>query len=100
MRHILEINDLSSSERNRVLDLAATPDPARVLTGQGMALIFEKPSARTRNSMEMWDISHIMSLSIKIILIVSHKVFRKQPYNGAAFLGANNLKRERPIGYF
>ena len=53
MRHILEINDLSSSELNRVLDLAATPDPARVLTGQGMALIFEKPSARTRNSMEM-----------------------------------------------
>jgi len=53
MRHILEIDDLSSSELDRVLDLAAMPDPARVLTGKGMALIFEKPSARTRNSMEM-----------------------------------------------
>jgi ornithine carbamoyltransferase len=53
MRHILEIDDLSSSELGRVLDLAASSDPARVLTGKGMALIFEKPSARTRNSMEM-----------------------------------------------
>jgi ornithine carbamoyltransferase len=53
MRHILEIDDLSSSELGRVLDLATAPDPARVLTGKGMALIFEKPSARTRNSMEM-----------------------------------------------
>ncbi len=53
MRHILEIDDLSSSELARVLDLAAAPDPARVLTGKGMALIFEKPSLRTRNSMEM-----------------------------------------------
>lgn len=53
MRHILEIDDLSPSELARVLDLAAAPDPARILTGKGMALIFEKPSARTRNSMEM-----------------------------------------------
>ena len=53
MRHILEIDDLSSSELGRVLDLAASSDPARVLAGKGMALIFEKPSARTRNSMEM-----------------------------------------------
>lgn len=53
MRHILEIDDLSPSELARVLDLAAAPDPARVLAGKGMSLIFEKPSARTRNSMEM-----------------------------------------------
>ncbi|GJM37768.1 MAG: ornithine carbamoyltransferase [Acidimicrobiales bacterium] len=53
MRHFLEIDDLSSVELARVLDLSSTADPARVLAGKGMALIFEKPSARTRNSMEM-----------------------------------------------
>ncbi|MFT7609587.1 MAG: ornithine carbamoyltransferase [Candidatus Aldehydirespiratoraceae bacterium] len=53
MRHFLEIDDLASSELQRVLDLASSTDPARVLAGKGMALIFEKPSARTRNSMEM-----------------------------------------------
>ena len=36
-----------------VLDLAERPDPPQVLDGQGVALLFEKPSARTRNSMEM-----------------------------------------------
>ena len=53
MRHLLEVDDLSPSELERVLDLAAAPDPPRVLAGKGVALIFEKPSARTRNSMEM-----------------------------------------------
>lgn len=53
MRHLLEIDDLSPEEFTRVLDLATEPDPARVLAGKGMALVFEKPSARTRNSMEM-----------------------------------------------
>ena len=53
MRHLLEIDDLSVSELAAVLDLARRPDPPQVLAGQGMALLFEKPSARTRNSMEM-----------------------------------------------
>ena len=53
MRHFLEVDDLSAGELDRVLDLASMPDPPRVLAGKGMALIFEKPSARTRNSMEM-----------------------------------------------
>lgn len=53
MRHFLEVDDLSATELERVLDLASTAEPARVLAGKGMALIFEKPSARTRNSMEM-----------------------------------------------
>ena len=35
-----------------MLDLAEKP-ASPVLAGQGMALLFEKPSARTRNSMEM-----------------------------------------------
>jgi len=53
MRHLLEIDDLSVDELLAVLDLAETPEPPQVLAGKGMALVFEKPSARTRNSMEM-----------------------------------------------
>lgn len=53
MRHFLEVDDLSKAELKQVLDLS---DPARaqpVLAGKGVALIFEKPSNRTRNSCEM-----------------------------------------------
>ncbi|HET7651424.1 MAG TPA: ornithine carbamoyltransferase [Acidimicrobiales bacterium] len=53
MRHLLEIDDLSGVEVTAVLDLAEERTPPAVLTGRGMALVFEKPSARTRNSMEM-----------------------------------------------
>ena len=52
-RHLLEIDDLTPGELGLVLDLATDPDPRPVLAGQGVALVFEKPSARTRNSMEM-----------------------------------------------
>ena len=53
MKHFLEVDDLTIDELGAVLDQAVAPDPARVLAGLGMALLFEKPSARTRNSMEM-----------------------------------------------
>ncbi len=53
MRHLLEIDDLTRDELLDVLDRAGRSDLPRVLDGKGMALIFEKPSARTRNSMEM-----------------------------------------------
>jgi len=53
MRHLLEVDDLIADELRAVLELAERPDPPQVLDGRGMALIFEKPSARTRNSMEM-----------------------------------------------
>lgn len=53
MRHLLEIDDLDADELRAVLELAARPDVPQVLAGKGMALVFEKPSARTRNSMEM-----------------------------------------------
>lgn len=52
MRHLLEVDDLSRAEVRDVLALASAPAP-QVLAGQGVALLFEKPSARTRNSMEM-----------------------------------------------
>ena len=53
MRHLLEIDDLSPEELRQVLAMAAAPVSPRALEGLGVALVFEKPSARTRNSMEM-----------------------------------------------
>ena len=53
MRHLLEMDDLRPEELARVLDLAGIASPERVLAGSGVALVFEKPSARTRHSLEM-----------------------------------------------
>ncbi len=53
MRHLLEIDDLTVDELKHVLSLAQSDAPPQVLAGKGMALVFEKPSLRTRNSMEM-----------------------------------------------
>ena len=53
MRHFLEVDDLEAHELVEVLDLAAVPNPPQVLAGRGVALVFEKPSSRTRNSTEM-----------------------------------------------
>jgi ornithine carbamoyltransferase len=54
-RNFLEVTDLSASELGRVLDLATRPigKLGSPLSGKGVALIFEKPSNRTRHSMEM-----------------------------------------------
>jgi ornithine carbamoyltransferase len=54
-RHLLEVTNLSGPEVRTVLDLASRPpaELGRPLEGLGAALIFEKPSARTRQSMEM-----------------------------------------------
>ena len=51
-RHLLEINDLNSTELDKVLSLS-TQSSEELLLGKGAALLFEKPSNRTRNSMEM-----------------------------------------------
>jgi ornithine carbamoyltransferase len=58
MSDFLEVDDLSPAALTRVLDRAETWKAApesvdRVLTGEGVALVFEKPSARTRSSTEM-----------------------------------------------
>ena len=53
MRHFLEVDDLTVEELQLVLELSIKPDLPKVLDGLGVALIFEKPSGRTRNSMEM-----------------------------------------------
>jgi ornithine carbamoyltransferase len=52
-RHFLGMNDLSGSEVLAVLDLAERLELPQVLTGKGVALLFEKPSSRTRHSVEM-----------------------------------------------
>ena len=52
VRHLLDITDLSVGELRHVLALSVA-EPRPVLAGQGAALIFEKPSNRTRHSMEM-----------------------------------------------
>jgi ornithine carbamoyltransferase len=53
LRHFLEVDDLSSDELSAVLGLAELQPAPQVLSGRGVALLFEKPSARTRNSGEM-----------------------------------------------
>jgi len=52
-RHFLEVDDLSPAELASVLDLAELAHPRQVLAGRGVALLFEKPSLRTRNATEM-----------------------------------------------
>ena len=53
MRDLLSISDLGRDDLAAILDLSERPDPGRPLTGKGVALLFQKPSARTRNAMEM-----------------------------------------------
>jgi ornithine carbamoyltransferase len=53
VRHFLEIDDLTGDEVGAVLDLAEQAAPPQVLAGRGAALVFEKPSLRTRSSTEM-----------------------------------------------
>ena len=52
-RHLLDITDLTADELRTILSLAEQPDLPQALAGLGAALIFEKPSNRTRHSMEM-----------------------------------------------
>ncbi len=54
-RHVLDVDDLSCADLRAVLDLADAPAAAAgpVLGGKGVALVFERPSARTRNASEM-----------------------------------------------
>lgn len=52
-RHFLDVDDLSAAELDQVLALAGRHDLPPVLAGTGVALLFEKPSARTRSSSEL-----------------------------------------------
>lgn len=52
VKHLLSLGGLSKAEVIAILALSEAP-PAPLLAGRGAALYFEKPSARTRNSMEL-----------------------------------------------
>lgn len=55
VRHLLNIADFSSGEIRQILAMSRLPigEIEQLLQGRGVALIFEKPSNRTRHSMEM-----------------------------------------------
>ena len=52
MKHLLSIRDLTAADLQWILAASEQPHP-RLLEGKGVALYFEKPSSRTRNSMEL-----------------------------------------------
>jgi ornithine carbamoyltransferase len=51
-RHLVDISSLGAENLRHILDLSVAA-PTSQLAGKGVALIFEKPSNRTRHSMEM-----------------------------------------------
>ncbi len=53
MSHMLSISDLDRSALDEILTLSERDELGTPLAGKGVALVFQKPSARTRNSMEM-----------------------------------------------
>jgi ornithine carbamoyltransferase len=52
-RSLLEVDDLAPDELEAVLDASERAEPPQVLAGLGVALVFQKPSNRTRNATEM-----------------------------------------------
>jgi ornithine carbamoyltransferase len=52
-RHFTDITDVDADELGAILDLSTRPGLPLVLERRGVALIFEKPSNRTRHSTEM-----------------------------------------------
>ena len=53
MKDLLTIADLGAEGIRAILALSERRDLGQTLAGKGVALLFQKPSARTRNSMEM-----------------------------------------------
>ena len=55
LRHVVDIAGLGPDALRRILELSTSKKPLKAapLRGEGVALIFEKPSNRTRHSMEM-----------------------------------------------
>ena len=70
VRHLLDIDDLSAAELADVLDRAAADDRVDALDGRGVALYFQKPSSRTRNSAEM----AVVQLAGHPVYIEEHEV--------------------------
>lgn len=53
MAHLLTVAGLGREGLDEILALSELPDLGLPLAGKGVALVFQKPSARTRNSMEI-----------------------------------------------
>ncbi|HYW16695.1 MAG TPA: ornithine carbamoyltransferase [Allosphingosinicella sp.] len=53
MTHLLDVADLGRESLDEILALSELPDLGLPLAGKGVALVFQKPSTRTRNSMEV-----------------------------------------------
>ncbi len=53
MKRLINIADLGRDGLAQILSLSERADLGTPLAGKGVALVFQKPSARTRNSMEM-----------------------------------------------
>ncbi|HEY0326922.1 MAG TPA: ornithine carbamoyltransferase, partial [Allosphingosinicella sp.] len=53
MRDLLTLHEIGAEGVAEILALSESADLGAPLAGKGVALVFEKPSARTRNSMEM-----------------------------------------------
>ena len=53
MSDLLRIADLAAEDLAEILALSRCPDLGQPVEGEGVPLAFEKPPARTRNSMEM-----------------------------------------------
>jgi ornithine carbamoyltransferase len=53
MHNFLDLDDFDPETWEHLLGLALEPPAHAALAGQGVALLFQKPSARTRNSTEM-----------------------------------------------
>jgi len=53
VKDLLAIRDLDRESIEHILALSAIEHPGKPLAGKGVALVFQKPSTRTRNSMEM-----------------------------------------------
>ena len=53
MTRLLTVADLGREGLEEILALSELPDLGLPLAGKGVALVFQKPSARTRNSMEI-----------------------------------------------
>ena len=66
VRHLLDVDDLSAAEFAGVLERAATGDRSNVLEGRGVALYFQKPSARTRHSAEL-AVVHLSGHPISVL---------------------------------
>jgi ornithine carbamoyltransferase len=72
-RHVLEIDDLSPADIERVLELAADEARPPILAGRTVGLYFEKPSLRTRHSSET-----------AVVQLAGHPVtFRKDEIGGS-----------------